>query len=45
MNVILPVVLYGYVTWSDIREEYGWRVFWNRMLRNMFGLEREQVTG
>jgi hypothetical protein len=35
--IILPVVLYGCKTWSlTLREEYGLRVFENRVLR-IFG--------
>jgi hypothetical protein len=36
--IILPVVLYGYETWSLIlREEHRPRVFENRVLRRIFG--------
>jgi hypothetical protein len=28
-----------------LREEHRWEVFGNRVLRRIFGLEREQVTG
>jgi hypothetical protein len=36
--IILPVVLYGYETWSlTLREEHGLRVFENRVVRRMFG--------
>jgi hypothetical protein len=42
-TVILPVVLYGYETWSvTLREEHRLRVFENRMLRKIFGLKREE---
>jgi hypothetical protein len=45
-TVILPVVLYGCQTWSvTLREEYRLKVFENRVLRRMFGLEREKVAG
>jgi PAS domain-containing protein len=30
---------------SDIREEHGLRVFLNRVLRRIFGLKRDEVTG
>jgi hypothetical protein len=40
------VVLYGYETWSQIlREEHRLRVFENRVLRRIFGLKRDEVTG
>jgi hypothetical protein len=39
----LPVVLYGCETWSFIlREERRLRVFENRVLRMIFGPEREE---
>jgi len=42
----LPVVLYGYETWSlALREERGLRVFENWVLRKTFGLKRNEVTG
>ena len=45
-TIILPVVLYGCETWSDtLREEHRLRVFENRVLRRIFGLKREVVTG
>jgi hypothetical protein len=38
------VVLYGYKTWSlTLREEN--RVFEKRVLRRIFGLKRDEVTG
>jgi phage pi2 protein 07 len=41
--VILPVVLYGYETWSfTMREEHRLRVFENRVLRRIFGRKREE---
>jgi hypothetical protein len=41
-TVILPVVLHGCETWSlTLREEHRLRVFENRMLRRIFGPERE----
>jgi hypothetical protein len=40
-TVILPVVLYGCETWSlTLREEHRLRV-----LRRIFGLKRDEVTG
>jgi len=38
--------LYGCETWSHIlRDEYGLRMFENRVLRGMFGPKRVEVTG
>jgi len=43
---ILPVVLYACETWSLIlREERKLRVFENMVLRRIFGLRRDEVTG
>jgi hypothetical protein len=40
---ILPVVLYGCETWSlTFRDEHGLRVFENRVVRRMFGPERDE---
>jgi hypothetical protein len=40
INIILPVVLYGLETWSvTSREEHRLKVFENRVLRKVFGLE------
>jgi hypothetical protein len=45
-TVILPVVLYGYETWSLIvNEEHKLKVFENRVLRRIFGPKRYRVTG
>jgi hypothetical protein len=45
-TIILPVVLYGCETWSlTLREECRLRVFENRVLRRIFGPNRDQVTG
>ena len=45
-TIILPVVLYGCETWSlTFREERRLRVFENRVLRRVFGAERDEVTG
>jgi len=42
----LPVVLYGYETWSlSLRDEHRLRVFENTVLRRIFGPERDEVTG
>jgi len=44
--MILPVVLYGYKTWSlTLREEQRLRAFENRVLRRIFGPVRDEVTG
>jgi hypothetical protein len=40
------VVLYGCETWSlTLREEHGLGVFENKVLRRIFGPERDEVTG
>jgi hypothetical protein len=45
-TIILPVVLYGCKTWSlTLREEHSLRVFENRVLRRIFGPNRDEVTG
>ena len=45
-TIILPVVLYGYETWSlTLREERRLRVFENRVLRRVFGPKKDEVTG
>jgi hypothetical protein len=45
-TIILPVVLYGCETWSlTLREEHRLRVFENRVLRRIFGLKGDEVTG
>jgi hypothetical protein len=44
-TIILPVVLYGFETWSlTWREEYRLRVLENKVLRRIFGLKRDDVT-
>ena len=44
--IILPVVLYVCETWSlTLREERRLRVFENRVLRRVFGLKSDEVTG
>jgi hypothetical protein len=41
-----PVVLNGCETWSlTLREEHRLRVFENRVLRRIFGLKRDELTG
>ena len=45
-TIILSVVLYGCETWLlTLREERRLRVFENRVLRRIFGAERDEVTG
>jgi hypothetical protein len=45
-NIILPVVLYGCVTWSlTLREEHRLSVFENRVQRRILGQKRDEVTG
>jgi hypothetical protein len=42
----MHVVLYGCKTWSlTLQETHRLRVFKNRVLRRIFGPEREEVTG
>jgi hypothetical protein len=44
-TTILPVVLYGYETWSlTLKEEHILRVFKNRVLRRIFGPKRNEIT-
>jgi hypothetical protein len=44
--IILSLILYGYETLSPIlREEHRLRVFENGVLRRIFGLKRDGVTG
>jgi hypothetical protein len=45
-NYNFPVVLYGCENWSLIlREEHRLRVFESRMLKEVFGSERGEMTG
>jgi hypothetical protein len=45
-TIILSVVLYGCETWSlTLREENRMNVFGNRVLRRIFGPNRDEVTG
>jgi hypothetical protein len=43
-SIHLPVVLYGCETWSlTLREEHRLRMLENRVLRRIFGQERDKV--
>jgi hypothetical protein len=45
-TLILLLVLHGHETWFlTLREEHKLRVFENRVLRKIFGLRRDEVTG
>ena len=45
-NTILPVVLYGYETWSvKSKQENRLRVLQNTVLRKIFGPKRDEVLG
>jgi hypothetical protein len=45
-RIILPVVLYGWETWSlTLKEEHRLRVFENRVLRRIFAPKRDEATG
>ena len=45
-TIILTVVLYGYETWSlTLRKECRLRVYESRVLRRIFGIKRDEVTG
>jgi hypothetical protein len=45
-TIILPVVLFGRETWFlTLREEHRLRVFENRVLRRIFGPNRDELTG
>jgi hypothetical protein len=44
--IILPVVLHGSETWSPtLRKEHRLKVSENTVLRRIFGLKRDEVTG
>jgi len=44
--IILPVVLYGCVTWSlTLVEERRLRIFENKVPRRIFGRKTDEVTG
>lgn len=45
-TIMLPVVWYGYETWSLIfREKHGLKVLDNRIVRKIFEPKREKVAG
>jgi hypothetical protein len=45
VNIFPPIVLYGCETWSlTLGEEYTLSVFENRVLRRIFGPNRDEVT-
>jgi len=45
-TIILPVVLYGFETWSlTLRERRRLRVFENGVLRRIFGPKKDELTG
>ena len=45
-TIILPVVLHGCDTWPlALREEHRLRVFENKVLRKLFGVKRDEITG
>jgi hypothetical protein len=45
-TIILSVVIHECETWSPtLKEEHRLRVFENRVLRKIFGLKRDKVTG
>jgi hypothetical protein len=45
-TIILPVVLYGYETFSPtLREEHRLRVFENRVPRRIYGSKGDEMTG
>jgi hypothetical protein len=45
-TIILPVVLYVYITWSlTLGMDHRLRVFENRVLRRLFGSKRDEVKG
>jgi hypothetical protein len=45
-TIILPVVLYGFGSWSlTLREECRLRVLENKVLRRIFGPKRDEVIG
>jgi len=44
-KLIFPVVLYGCEIWSvTLKEKHKLRIFENRVLREIFGLKRGEVT-
>jgi hypothetical protein len=45
-TVILPLLMYGYETWSlTLREEHRMWMLENRVLRKTLGPKRGEVTG
>jgi hypothetical protein len=45
-TTILPVVLYGCKTWSlTLKEPHRMRVFDNKVLRKIYGPNRDEVVG
>ena len=45
-NIILPLVLFGCENWSlTLREERRLRLIENKVLRIIFGLKRDELTG
>jgi hypothetical protein len=45
-TILLPVVLYGCETWSlTLREEHRLRMVENRVPREMFGPNKDEITG
>ena len=43
-TIIFPVVLYGCEAWSlTLREKSKLRVFWNTILRRIFGPQRDEI--
>jgi hypothetical protein len=45
-TIILPLVFYGYETWSiTLREEHGLKEFENRVLKRIFGPKRDGIMG
>ena len=45
-TIISPVLLYGCETWSlTLRDEHRLRVFENKVLRKIFGANKDKVTG
>ena len=45
-TIILPVVLYGCVTWSvTLWDERRLRVFENKVLRRIVGPKKDELTG
>jgi len=46
ITIILAVVLYGFETWSlTVSEKCRLRVFQNKVLKKIYGPNRDEVTG